>query len=212
MPDIDYAEFRQLFSTYWGRRSVGVVLDNDVAAPYLGSDRGLQAFYSKWSEAVDSFPDDSTIWLMGTPSLLPDMVRRRHPSLPAPPIPPAAVIGRYAVGSGPAPFSVGDEPTTLPRLALGVRVVVSIVTFSVLAFPLAVAAFILALNAVDTASVVVGVAAIALAIAPEVVAIRMKTPIPIHRVTRLLALVLAIVSIVIVVTGFSAPQGDGLLV
>jgi hypothetical protein len=89
-------DFQIAFRSYWGRRRLGIVLDNGPAK-HMGRGLGdLLALYTTWQNATIAFPETDDFLLLGTPALTPEIVVRRDPSLPAPAGPPPAQVGRYA--------------------------------------------------------------------------------------------------------------------
>jgi hypothetical protein len=94
MHDLTFAEFRKSWSTYWGRREIGLVVDNATAARVGSARRSLRTFHDQWRAALAIFPGDAPLWLMGTPDLTPELTSK----LPQDPVgqPPIPRIGRYA--------------------------------------------------------------------------------------------------------------------
>lgn len=91
----DLTTFYQDVQSYWGRRRLGLVIDNTLTTGWTGV-AAVSAWHSAWQKALRQYPDPNGLWLMGTPRLTPELVLRRHPSLPAPSAPPPARIGPYA--------------------------------------------------------------------------------------------------------------------
>jgi len=116
MRDLTYDEFTTAWSTYWGRREFGVVLDNRMAS-HIGSDeRSLRTFYDQWRAALAIHPEDAPLWLMGTPDLSPGLLAMRSQTPAAPP--PVPRVGPY-VTQTPSVSGLsqraGDYVITLPR-------------------------------------------------------------------------------------------------
>ncbi|CAM5305888.1 hypothetical protein [Leifsonia shinshuensis] len=104
MREVDYDTFVAAWATYWGRRELGVVLDNSLADRYAAEPHALRRFYDQWLEAVRAYPGEASLRLMGTPALTPALtstVQTAAPGYPAPEtdVPRPAAFGRYATGS-----------------------------------------------------------------------------------------------------------------
>ena len=116
MSDLTFHEFSNAWSTYWGRREIGLVVDNPTAARIASQPRSLQAFYDQWLSALAIFPADAPLWLMGTPDLTPDLLPTPSQDPVGPP--PVPRIGRYVTltpsVSGLSQLA-GDYVVTVPK-------------------------------------------------------------------------------------------------
>ncbi|MCU1599221.1 MAG: hypothetical protein JWQ47_2960 [Glaciihabitans sp.] len=95
MRDLTSDEFDVAWSTYWGRREIGIVVDNATASRIGSSRQTLRSFYEQWLAARAAFPNDAPLWLMGTPDLTPELFAQQSTDTVAPP--PAPRVGRYVV-------------------------------------------------------------------------------------------------------------------
>lgn len=102
MRELSYDEFVVAWSTYWGRREIGFVLENSMATQIASNPRSLHTFYGQWTVARAAFPESAALRLMGTPTLTPELWATTSP--PSVSRPPAPLVGRYALddpaGSG----------------------------------------------------------------------------------------------------------------
>jgi hypothetical protein len=118
MRALGYDEFVEAWATYWGRRKIGFVISNGIAAHIASSPRSLRTFYNQWLEAFEAFPEDAALRLMGTPELTPDLIETGG-SWPEADTPRPALVGRYATGSSggdPQSEAAGDfEPHIDPK-------------------------------------------------------------------------------------------------
>jgi hypothetical protein len=122
MRDLTSDEFEVAWSTYWGRREIGIVVDNSSASRIGSSPQTLGSFHGQWRAARAAFPDDAPLWLMGTPDLTPGLFAEQGMDAAAPP--PAPRIGRFAVEDpgGPGLVNVaGDYTLDSPRNSVGAR-------------------------------------------------------------------------------------------
>jgi hypothetical protein len=95
MHDLTFDEFDVAWSTYWGRREIGIVVDNRLASRIGSRTDLLGDFHEQWLVARAAFPKDAALWLMGTPDLSPELFARQSTHKVAPP--PAPQVGRYVV-------------------------------------------------------------------------------------------------------------------
>ena len=116
MSDLTFYEFSNAWSTYWGRREIGLVLDNPTAARIASQPRSLHTFYDQWLSALAIFPGDAPLWLMGTPDLTPDLLPTPSEDPVGPP--PVPRVGRYVTltpsVSGLSQLA-GDYVVTVPK-------------------------------------------------------------------------------------------------
>lgn len=116
MRSVTYDEFVVAWQTYWGRREIGFVIDNAMANQVAASEKTLRAFYAQWVAALEVFPVESSIWLLGTPDLTPELLPTRRPRDVGPP--PVARVGPFVTGN-PSTFGVsqhaGDYVIPLPK-------------------------------------------------------------------------------------------------
>ncbi|MFE4948830.1 hypothetical protein ACFQ9V_01860 [Leifsonia sp. NPDC056665] len=113
MREVDHDAFVAAWATYWGRRELGIVIDNAAAARIEADSRRLRAFYDHWLEALRAYPADSSLRLMGTPALVPELVDAaegdREVAGPRP-----AAFGPYAVGTSTGPRSERSGDYAIP--------------------------------------------------------------------------------------------------
>lgn len=117
-----YDEFVIAWSTYWGRRDIGFILENSMAAQIASSERSMRLYYAQWRAALEAFPGNSALWLMGTPDLTPVLLPTR--SSDSVDTPPAARVGPYATAnSGVSQFSerAGDYRVTFSPTSAAAR-------------------------------------------------------------------------------------------
>lgn len=105
MRDLTFEEFCIAWSTYWGRRGIGVVANDSVASSIQKDHRVMRELHTQWRTARSTYPADSRLWLMGTPDLAPDVFEKR--SVDSIAMPPAPRIGRFVV---PNPNVSGFSP------------------------------------------------------------------------------------------------------
>jgi hypothetical protein len=116
MRDLTFNEFSNAWSTYWGRREIGVVVDNPTAARIASQPGSLHTFHDQWLKTLAIFPGDAPLWLMGTPDLTPELFRTPSQDPVGPP--PVPSIGRYVTQtpsvSGLSQLA-GDYVVTVPK-------------------------------------------------------------------------------------------------
>jgi len=146
MRDLTSDEFELAWSTYWGRREIGIVVDNAFALSIGSSTQSLRTFYEQWLAARAAFPNDAPLWLMGTPDLTPELFAEQGSNMVAPPAPQ---VGRYVVENPGASGLVdvaGDYALEFPRNSAAARagrriarggsgVLVSVASLAVVWFP-----------------------------------------------------------------------------
>jgi hypothetical protein len=122
MRDLTFDEFVVAWSTYWGRREIGIVVDNAFALSIGARTPSLRTFHEQWRAARAAFPNDAPLWLMGTPDLTPELFSKQSTVTVAPP--PTPQVGRYVVensrGSGLANVA-GDYTLDFPRNSAAAR-------------------------------------------------------------------------------------------
>ena len=155
MRDLTFDEFDAAWSTYWGRREIGIVVDNAFALRNGSGTQSLRTLYEQWLAARAAFPDDAPLWLMGTPLLTPELFVKQGTDSVVPP--PAPRVGRFVLedpGASALAEVAGDYALDFPRNGAAARtarllvrgrlgVMVSVVSLMVvwlpfLAIPLAV--------------------------------------------------------------------------
>ncbi|GAA4170323.1 hypothetical protein [Gryllotalpicola koreensis] len=107
---LSFEDFDRAFASYWGRRSLGVVLD-DASARRLADDwRGMRRLHGAWLIALRDFAAVTTgLRLAGTPALTPAVLELVRGALDVHAAPPPALIGPFADLDAPA--SPGSQPT-----------------------------------------------------------------------------------------------------
>lgn len=109
--DAPFPAFERAFATYWGRRSLGLVIDDQLADRVRSDWRHLRTLHKTWRAALRTFPAQTTgLQLRGTPALTPDILDCVRDELDPYAPPPPALIGPYADAT--APRSPGLVPTT----------------------------------------------------------------------------------------------------
>ncbi|WP_434317453.1 hypothetical protein [Leifsonia sp. P73] len=98
MREVEYDAFVAAWSTYWGRRELGIVIENATAARIGADPHGLRAFHERWLDAVRAYPAESSLRLMGTPVLVPELADAADGLRSVTPPRPAA-FGAFAVGT-----------------------------------------------------------------------------------------------------------------
>jgi hypothetical protein len=98
MRALTYDEFVEAWATYWGRREIGLVVPNRFAVDTANRPDTLRRLYDEWLKAVDAFPADTALRLMGTPALTPALLEA-NVSWPEADAPGPARFGRYATGT-----------------------------------------------------------------------------------------------------------------
>lgn len=98
MREVDYDAFVAAWATYWGRRELGLVIENSVADRHAGQPRSLRVFYDRWLEAVRAHPGEASLRLMGTPELSPSIIDP-DARVPVGGAPRPAAFGAYAAGT-----------------------------------------------------------------------------------------------------------------
>ncbi|MDQ1607869.1 MAG: hypothetical protein QOE16_601 [Microbacteriaceae bacterium] len=118
MRALSYDEFVEAWATYWGRREIGAVVSKNLAAVIASRPDSLRRFYDQWREAIEAFPADAALRLMGTPELTPHIIETGGSWLAAD-APRPARVGRYATGTSagqPRSEAAGDfEPHIDPK-------------------------------------------------------------------------------------------------
>lgn len=124
MRDLTFDEFSVAWSTYWGRREIGIVVDNALAMRIEGRTQSLRGYHEQWRAARACFPHEAPLWLMGTPDLTPDLFPGQTSNTVAPP--PAPHIGRYVVDNSAVlglANAAGDYTLDFPRNSVEARTV-----------------------------------------------------------------------------------------
>lgn len=122
MRDLTFDEFSLAWSTYWGRREIGLVVDNAVAMRIDGRTQSLHGYHEQWRAARACFPSEAPLWLMGTPDLTPELFSRQTSDQVAPP--PMPQIGRYVMDNSAVQGlanTAGDYTLVLPRNSIEAR-------------------------------------------------------------------------------------------
>ncbi|MGO4536618.1 hypothetical protein [Leifsonia sp. 2MCAF36] len=123
MKELGYDEFTVAWATYWGRREIGLVVQNSMAATVSADPRALRTFYDRWLEARRAYPAQASIRLMGTPALTPALIGADAP-FPTADVPHPASFGAYASGTctgGPRSELSGDYATPVDPRSEGAR-------------------------------------------------------------------------------------------
>jgi len=110
---VSLADFDRAFANYWGRRALGLVLD-DASARRLADDwRRLRELHRAWLTALRAFPAASTgVRLAGTPALTPAGLDLVRDDLDPNAAPPPMLVGAFADPAAPAsPGAVPTPPT-----------------------------------------------------------------------------------------------------
>lgn len=116
MRDLTFDEFGVAWSTYWGRREIGIVVDNAFALRIGSGTQSMRTFYEQWLAARAAFPHDAPLWLMGTPLLTPELFAKQSTDSVAPP--PAPRVGRFVMecpGASALAEVAGDYALDFPR-------------------------------------------------------------------------------------------------
>jgi len=124
--DLDRDGFEALLRSYWGRRRLGMVIENRLLPPRdaLGGPGAVRDWMTIHREHLASFPEyPRGFRLLGTPALTPEAVPPAEPGRPGP---PPAVIGPWA-GSDADPDVAqtagdGDPPDLDPVMSRRMRV------------------------------------------------------------------------------------------
>ena len=114
---VDAFDFADQFSTYWGRRRLGMVIDNEIANRMRSDGVGMTTIYSIWRADLTAYPVQVNLRLMGTPALDVEVVRQWDAATERPAPPPPALVGRYA-GEPGVRAEVGDEPIVIVNSGL----------------------------------------------------------------------------------------------
>jgi hypothetical protein len=111
--ELPFADFDRVFASYWGRRSLGLVVDDGFARQLAGDWRRLRELHRAWLTALREFPATSTgIRLTGTPALTPEVLDLVRADLDQHVAPPPALVGAFADPAAPAsPGAVPTVPT-----------------------------------------------------------------------------------------------------
>lgn len=108
--ELRFEEFDRDFATYWGRRSLGIVIDDSLAARISSDWRRMREFHAAWRRALRAFPAETTgLRLVGTPALTPEVLGLVRDELDPNVAPPPALTGPFADLTAPA--SPGAVPT-----------------------------------------------------------------------------------------------------
>ena len=103
-------EFDRVFASYWGRRNLGIVLDDATAQRFADDWRRIRELHHTWLIALRDFPAVTTgLRLTGTPALTPELLDLVRESLDPRAAPPPALSGPFADPAAPA--SPGSQPT-----------------------------------------------------------------------------------------------------
>jgi len=203
---VDFFDFTERYSTYWGRRRLGIVVDSDIANQRRSDVATMSTFYAYWRTALDAYPGEANLHLMGTPALDVEVVRRWSAATERPLPPPAPVVGRYAGEPGKR-AEVGDEPTLLGATAQTSSKYRTIVNarFAMVAAVAAVGASQVGLPVV---AIFAGVTAVMLVIRGDVAAFQLKVrPALLFRTVNWIAAAIAIAVVIIELLGQSNPAG-----
>jgi hypothetical protein len=108
--ELPFEAFDRVFATYWGRRSLGIVIDDTLAARISSDWRRARELHRAWGRALRDFPAETTgLRLAGTPALTPEVLELVRGVLDPNVAPPPALIGAFADPAAPA--SPGAVPT-----------------------------------------------------------------------------------------------------
>src|SRR5262245_43482913 len=101
--ELPLADFERVFASYWGRRALGLVIDDPTARHLAGDRRRLRELYRAWRTALRGFPAASAgIRLAGTPGLTPAVLDLVRGELDVNAAPPPALTGPFADLAAPA--------------------------------------------------------------------------------------------------------------
>jgi len=190
---VDAFDFADQFSTYWGRRRLGMVIDNEIANRMRSDGAGMTTIYSIWRTDLAAYPVQVSFRLMGTPALDLEVVRQWDAATDRP-VPPPALIGRYA-GEPGVRAEVGDEPIVIVDSGLKPSPYRALMNsrFAGVVALLAVGANELGLPAL---AVTAGVLAVFLAVTGEIAGFRLKAKFIGFRVVNWIAVPVALAVVV----------------
>jgi hypothetical protein len=96
---LDFDAFARAWATYWGRRDLGIVVDDSFARRAAESPAALRTVYEHWLAAVRAYPEDTGFRLLGTPELSPGLIVAGGARPVGDLVPGPAAFGAYATGA-----------------------------------------------------------------------------------------------------------------